>query len=68
LEILRSLLLAQVCIALLADPGDKVTTGLQGGIPGLSEEVVIAALEVKTHLTLLVQGRNIQVEGGILEE
>jgi hypothetical protein len=41
---------------------------LQGGIPGLSEEVVIAALEVETHLTLLMQGRNIQVEGRILEE
>ena len=59
LQILGSLLLAQVGIALLADPGDEVTTGLQRGIPGLRKEVVVAALEVETHLTLLVQGRHI---------
>lgn len=68
LEILGSFLLGHVSIALLADPGDEVPTGLQGGVPGLSKEVVIAALEVETHLTLLVQGRNIEVEGRILEE
>ena len=54
LEILGGLLLGQVGIALLAYPCDEVATGLQGGVPGLREEVVIAALEVEPHLTLLV--------------
>jgi hypothetical protein len=53
-QFLACFFLLEVCVAVLADPCDEVTTRGKRSSPLISKEVVIAVLQLETHLTLLL--------------
>ena len=45
----------------LTGPGNKVLTALEVRSPSLLEEVIVLALQVELHASLLLEGRGIEV-------
>lgn len=67
-ELLRSTALGHVSVALLANPGEEVATGLKRSIPLVSKEVIVAALKIESHLTLFLGCWVVKIESSIMEE
>jgi len=67
-QVFRSIALLEVSVALLASPGEELTAGLERWAPRVSEEVIIAMLQLELGGPLLVDCRVIEEESSILHE